>query len=64
MNWGFAANLLLGYVAQLEGSDTIHFDREELQTAYWIRREDMEPVTENLLSLTGTMMEAFRQGRL
>ena len=62
--WGFASNLLLGYVAQLEGSDTIHFDHEELQTAYWIRREDMEPVTENLLSLTGTMMEAFRQGRL
>lgn len=62
--WGFASNLLLGFFAELDGSDEIHFDEEELSTAYWVSREEMEPVTENLLSLTGTMMEAFRLGRI
>lgn len=62
--WGFASNLLLGFFAELDGSDEIHFDAEELQTAYWVSREEMEPVTENLLSLTGTMMEAFRLGKV
>ena len=60
--WGYASNLLLGYFCEVYGSDEIHFDREELQEAFWIRREALEPVTENLLSLTGTMIETFRQG--
>lgn len=61
--WGYASNLLLGYFCELEGSDEIHFDREELQSAVWVRREDLEPVQENLLSLTGTMIETFRLGK-
>lgn len=61
--WGYASNLLLGFFCELDGSDEIHFDTEELQTAFWISREELEPVTENLLSLTGTMIETFRQGK-
>lgn len=61
--WGYASNLLLGFWADVDGSDEIHFDREELSSAVWIRREDLEPVQENLLSLTGTMIETFRQGK-
>ena len=62
--WGYASNLLLGFFCELEGSDEIHFDEEELQSAVWISREDLEPVGENLLSLTGTMIESFRLGKI
>lgn len=61
--WGYGSNLLLGFFCELDGSDEIHFDHEELSSAVWIRREDLEPVTENRLSLTGTMIETFRLGR-
>ena len=60
--WGFASNLLLGYFCELDGSDEINFDHEELASAVWISREELEPVRENLLSLTGTMIETFRCG--
>lgn len=60
--WGYASNLLLGYFCELEGSDEIHFDEEELQSAIWVSRAELEPVRENLLSLTGTMIETFRRG--
>lgn len=60
--WGFASNLLLGYYAELDGSDEIHLDEEELQSAAWISRAELEPVVENRLSLTGTMIERFRLG--
>ena len=61
--WGYASNLLLGYFCELEGSDEINFDHEELQSAVWVSREELEPVRENLLSLTGTMIETFRTGK-
>lgn len=62
--WGFASNLLLGFFCELEGSDEIHIDEEELESACWIRREDLEPVPDRELSLTGTMIERFRQGKV
>ena len=61
--WGCASNLLLGYFCELDGSDKINFDHEELQSAIWASRQELEPVEENLLSLTGTMIETFRQGK-
>ncbi len=61
--WGFASNLLLGFFAQLEGSDEIHIDEEELQSAVWVSREELEPVAEEPPSLTATMIETFRQGK-
>ena len=62
--WGYASNLLLGFFCELEGSNEIHFDHEELQSAVWISREKLEPVKENILSLTGTMLETFRLGKV
>lgn len=59
--WGFASNLLLGFYAELDGSDEIHMDEEELQFASWIHRKEL-PEPENLASLTATMIEHFRQG--
>ena len=60
--WGFASDLLLGFYAELDGSDEIRIDEEELQSAVWISRDELEPVVENQLSLTGTMIERFRLG--
>jgi len=62
--WGFASNLLLGFFCELEGSDQIHIDEEELESACWISREELEPVPDRELSLTGTMIEHFRQGKV
>lgn len=61
--WGYASNLLLGFFCELDGSGEIHFDHEELSSAVWVSREELEPVTENILSLTGTMIETFRLGK-
>lgn len=59
--WGFASNLLLGFYCELDGSDEIHMDQEELQFAQWVDRKDL-PEPENLASLTATMIERFRLG--
>lgn len=59
--WGFASNLLLGFYCDLDGSDEIHMDAEELQFAQWVDRKDL-PEPENLASLTATMIERFRLG--
>lgn len=61
--WGYGSNLLLGYFAQLDGADEIHFDQEELQSAVWVSRKELEPVQEKSMSLTETMIEHFRQQR-
>ena len=61
--WGFGSNLLLGYFCEVAGSDEIHMDEEELQSAVWISRSELEETPENLLSLTGTMIDVFRRGK-
>lgn len=62
--WGVESDLLLGYVADLEGSDNVTLDETELSTAEWFDRADM-PVTENdEISLTSEMMYAFYRGLL
>lgn len=59
--WGFDSNLLLGYFADLDGDDSITLDTEELASAGFVEREDIE-YDPNLLSLTATMIEEFRLG--
>lgn len=61
--WGFAGNLQIGYVAELDGSADITLDEDELSTAFFIRREELEPI-ENRPALTQEMIEDFRTGRL
>lgn len=50
--WGFAGNLQIGYTAEVDGDDRIVLDREELETAFFISREELE------------MIEAFRSGKI
>lgn len=59
--WGFDSNLLLGYFCDLDGDDTITLDQNELSSARFVRREDLG-TDDNLLALTGTMIEEFRKG--
>lgn len=58
--WGFDANLLLGFFCDVTGDKTIVREEDELAACEWVRRED---ITEdpNLLSLTATMIERFRE---
>ena len=61
--WGIDGNLSLGFFAELDGSDRIRLEEDELSQAQWLRREEL-PRWDNTLALTWEMMEAFRLGRL
>ncbi len=59
--WGIDGNLSLGFIADLDGSDAIQMEQDELSEALWVNREDV-PRRGNTLALTSEMMEAFRTG--
>lgn len=59
--WGIDQDFLLGYYCDVDGSDEITMDEEELSTAKWLDRKDLEPA-KNTVSLTATMIESFRLG--
>lgn len=61
--WGFASDLLLGYVADLDGSDCITVDKNELSIAEWVPREQIFEDPDNT-SLTRQMVIDFKEGRL
>lgn len=60
--WGFSESLLMGFFADLDGEGSITLDTEELKEGTWINREDIPDDKENGLSLTYTMMQAFKRG--
>jgi NAD+ diphosphatase len=60
--WGYSRNVLVGFYCDLDGDDTITRQESELKTAVWVEREDI-PKRENMMSLTATMMQAFKQGK-
>ncbi len=62
--WGISESLLLGYFVELDGDSEIRLDEEELQEGTWVEREDIPEDIENELSLTYTMMRAFRLGEV
>ncbi|MDX9917274.1 MAG: NAD(+) diphosphatase [Gudongella sp.] len=57
--WPFTDTLLSGFYAELDGDDTITLDKNELQLAEWIDRENVPP-NDLKISLTGEMMDNFR----
>ena len=61
--WGFESDLLLGYWAEVDGGTDITLDTEELESAEFVRRSELEEM-QNLNSLTATMIEAFRRGEV
>lgn len=60
--WSFSGTLLLGFFCELDGSDAITLDREELSTAVWFNRDDIPDDHENV-SLTWEMMRLFKTSR-
>lgn len=58
--WGFDSNLLLGYFCELDDTDEICLDEEELATAEWVHYKEIPEDTEGL-SLTREMMTVFRE---
>lgn len=60
--WGFSESLLMGFFAELDGSGQVLLDRQELALAEWVRREDLPDDEEKELTLTYTMISAFKRG--
>lgn len=61
--WPFSDSLLLGFFCDLDGSDKIVLDENELECAEWIRREDID-VTADDISLTNEMIMCFKEKRI
>lgn len=59
--WSFSETLLMGFYCDLDGSDEIHLDTEELSEGVWMEREDI-PETSEGISLTEEMIQRFRKG--
>ena len=57
--WGVDSDLLLGYFAELDGSDHIHIDQEELSFGNWFHRDEID-IEPNGISMTNHMIQAFR----
>ncbi|MGI6201146.1 MAG: NAD(+) diphosphatase [Christensenellales bacterium] len=61
--WGYSDSLLMGFSAELVGSDAITLDTRELGAARWTPRSQIEQTAEDF-SLTNEMICAFKQGAL
>lgn len=62
--WSYSDSLLAGFFCDLDGSDDILLDREELALAEWFEREDIPLEDDNNVSLTQEMIRYFKNGNL
>ncbi|MDD3238477.1 MAG: NAD(+) diphosphatase [Lachnospira sp.] len=62
--WAFSESLLVGFFAELDGDSSITLDTNELAVGEWKKREEIPDDEENSLSLTYTMMKAFKDGEV
>ena len=60
--WVFTDSLLMGFWCELDGSDAVTLETNELSEAGWYARAEI-PTDHSGISLTGEMMEVFRRGR-
>ena len=60
--WGFSDSIMIGFFAELEGSDMLTLQEEEISEADWFSREDI-PETPSSVSIAAEMIEAFRNGQ-
>lgn len=58
--WPFSDSLLMGFFCDLDGSDEILLDENELECAHWIHRKDIDVELDGI-SLTNEMMVAFKE---
>lgn len=57
--WGISGSVIVGYFAELKGSESICIDQKELSDAGWFERSEV-PHELSDLSITYEMVEAFR----
>lgn len=60
--WPFSDTLLMGFYCDLDGSDTIVLDENELSMAQWFSREDIGVMADDI-SLTNEMIINFKENR-
>ncbi|SDJ42688.1 NAD+ diphosphatase [Lachnospiraceae bacterium G41] len=60
--WGMAQDMLVGFYCDAVGDGKINMDENELKSAEWVKREDIE-LQPNNLSLTNEMMRMFKEGK-
>ena len=60
--WSFSDSLLAGFFCDVRGSRTPRLVDGELKEASWFSRAEI-PVSDDGVSLTRAMIEAFRQGK-
>lgn len=61
--WGFSDSVISGFFVDLDGSNKVKLDRNELAEAVWILREEIPPQNTDI-SITSAMLEAFRTGEI
>ena len=60
--WGRDGGVLMGFFCDLDGSDEIHLDENELALAEWHDRQTL-PAHDDGISLTREMIHVFEEGR-
>ena len=60
--WGVDGNVLMGFYCDLDGSDTVCLDTQELSVAEWFPRDQI-PAKDDGISLTREMIRVFSEGR-
>lgn len=60
--WGVANDILAGFYCDLDGSDEIHMDENELKIAHWVNRSEIVLQPDHF-SLTNEMMRLFKEGK-
>ncbi len=58
--WGIAQDILVGFFCEAEGDDEIRLDENELKSAQWLKRDEIE-LQPDSISLTNEMMKMFKE---
>ena len=61
--WGISGAHMIGFVAEVDGDDTIVKQEDEISEAKWYKREDV-PEYRNRLSVGSEMILMFKKGKL
>ena len=60
--WGVDGNILMGFFCDVDGSDAIRIDENELSMADWYPRDAL-PAKDDGISLTREMIRTFEEGK-
>lgn len=61
--WGISGAHMIGYVAEVDGDDTVTKEEDEISEAIWYSREEI-PDYRNRLSVGSEMILMFKEGKL